>query len=41
MPASLENAARWNPTIKTPIKPPNADSNEKAPSMIAPKASGT
>ena len=34
-PASLEKAARCNPTISTPIKPPFIALAEKAPSKMA------
>ena len=39
-PASLEKAALWKPTIKTPTKPPAIPSGEKAPEIIDPKALG-
>src|SRR5690606_1689310 len=41
MPASLENAARWKPTISTPMMPPMPASGVKAPPMIALNAAGT
>ena len=31
MPASLENAARWKPTISTPTMPPATPSGVNAP----------
>ena len=34
MPASLENAARWNPTMRTPTMPPDTPSGENAPETI-------
>ena len=37
-PASLENAARWNPTISTPMMPPLMAEGANAPLMISPKA---
>jgi hypothetical protein len=37
-PASLENAARWKPTMSAPSAPPRMPSGEKAPPMIAPTA---
>ena len=40
MPASLEKAARWKPTISTPMTPPATLSGLKAPVKMAPKAAG-
>ncbi len=37
-PASLENAARWKPMIRTPTTPPVTPSGEKAPLMMSPNA---
>ncbi len=41
MPASLEKAARWKPTIRAPMRPPATPSGAKAPTMMSETASGT
>ena len=41
MPASFENAARWNPTTSTPRNPPPIARGLKAPVKMSLKASGT
>lgn len=41
MPASLEKAARWNPTMSTPTTPPLMTSGLNEPETMSPKAPGT
>jgi len=41
MPASLEKAARWKPTMRAPMAPPATPSGLKAPRMMSANAPGT